>query len=201
MTAYVRHRLEQWEESGRKLKELVALGDFGNGIKSSMPSQVKNGSSAVTNFTGPKFAKAFGFADYPALVQAAYSWASGAVGVDVPPKTGGALAEGIRLAVGYGVTERQIDRVVAANADRREHLSANDWFAAFLAEQKLDGAVDRELKAEGRAATSREKVKGRYHAEVGDKRDERAKAVGRSADAAKAKPEPATPRVRRASKG
>ncbi len=155
ITAYVRHRLEEWETEGRTLKELIVRGGFGGkGGKSSMPSQVKNGTSSVTNVTGPKFAQAFGFADYPELVSAAYAWMRAEDKSALSPQ-GGPLAEGIRIALGYSVTQAQVDRVVAAVGDRRDRLDGLEWLGLFLAERSLDARIDSELLAAARAAEAR----------------------------------------------
>lgn len=123
VTAYVRHRIERWEAEGRTLKEMQLLGW---GKKSSMPSQVKAKTSAVTNVSGPIFAKVFGFADYPELVATAYAWAR--TGKDATAE-GSALAEGVRRALEYGVTQDQIDRAIASvGEERREHSTPSPGY-------------------------------------------------------------------------
>ena len=167
VTAFVRFLIERHRAANGQLTEIVERGGFASapGKKSSMVSQVQK-TSLVTNITGPKFAKAFGYADYPELVQVAYAWARSA-DKSVLPRSNAALTEAIDLAFRYGITQAQVDRAIASvGSERLEHLDAPEWLALFHFQRSTDARLDGELLAEGRAAASREAAKKRYQADV-----------------------------------
>ncbi len=110
VTEYVLKLLSDWEASGKKLK------DLDTGMAPSMTSQVKGRTSAVTNYSGPRFAKAFGMT-YPELVSRAYAWfasersaGSAAELTHAPPP---ARAEAIAFACEHGATMEEIEAVLA----------------------------------------------------------------------------------------
>lgn len=148
VTAFTRFLIEDWVARGRKLTDLAVAGGFcAPGEKSSMPSQVRGGSSKVTNDAGPKFAQAFGYPDYPSYVLAAYRWVQTKSLESNEPHD---LIRAVRFAMANGVTKEQIERVIAQQGQRGIALGALEWLALFTNEKLLDERTRPPLLTTGR---------------------------------------------------
>ncbi len=161
-TEFIRVLIRRWEDGGGKLKDLAAAA----GLAKSMPSQIKARTSAASFYSATKLAKPFGYADFPDLVNAAWTWWQSdrtqipAGHVETP------RAEAMRLAVGYGVTQDQIGRVIQRfPSPRYDHHDALWWLSRFHEERSLDAEQERELVAHGRAEAAAKHVRDQKHAE------------------------------------
>lgn len=72
LTDFVRMKIAEWQAAGREQQELAELAGFGK----STVAQVKRG-TGVGAKTAPGFARAFGFPNVQAMVDAAYEWRKG----------------------------------------------------------------------------------------------------------------------------
>lgn len=131
LSDYVRKRIREWRADGRELQELAARA----GIAKSSPSTVLLG-TGVAKKTGQGYARAFGFASYKALQEAAYRWwleqgqgASEAVAAPDEP----ALAEAIEVVKGtMQATDAQIRTIIADFAAQRFRGRDTMWWISTL---------------------------------------------------------------------
>lgn len=70
LTDFVKMKIAEWQASGREIGEIAQIAGFSKSI----PSQVKRDGMGVGAKTAPGFAKAFGFSNVAAMVDAAYEW-------------------------------------------------------------------------------------------------------------------------------
>ena len=142
VSEFIRFLIERWEADGKKLKDLAAtaVGENGKGLAKSMPSQIKLRTSDASFYSAAKLAGPLGYADLPELVTAAYAWWRSADRTQLPTNgRGSPVAEAIRDALKYGVTQDQIDRVLQRlPMDRYDEMSGGWWLMRFLEEQSLD---------------------------------------------------------------
>lgn len=145
VSSFVRMRIRQWKGSGKELQELARIAGFAK----STPSQVLIG-TGVADKTGPKFAKAFGYASYEALRTAAWEWRrSQAEDSDGgPPVITEAMNQAAELVIGMGQgTQAQVDTIFAALAHSRFRERDRDWWVqTLLAELARDREMLREDK-------------------------------------------------------
>lgn len=147
ISGFVRAKIREWRYvEKRELQELARAAGFGK----STPSQVLFG-TGVGGKTGPKFAKAFGYASYDAMKSAAWEWwkEQGQAGHDSVsvPKTE-AMGEAIAavLALGQGTVE-QVETIMAAFAHARFRDRDKDWWIqTLLAELARDRGTMRDDK-------------------------------------------------------
>lgn len=132
ITGFVRMRIREWRDvEKRELQELARAAGFGK----STPSQVLFG-TGVGGKTGPKFARAFGYASYDAMKAAAWEWwkQQGEAGHDAVafPKTApmGDAIEAVLL-LGQGSRE-QVETIMVAFAHPRFRTRDKDWWIQTL---------------------------------------------------------------------
>jgi hypothetical protein len=142
VTRLVRQMLVQHKRAGGMIKDIVRRGQF---RAQSMVSQVHGGTSLVTNFTGPKFAKAFGLS-YVELVTRAYS------GESKDPLR--AREDGTAAAITWGASAVDVRRVYSrCQGPRFDKMSAEWWRDEILRE--ADGRREAEVALEAPVAAEK----------------------------------------------
>ncbi len=151
VSEYVRMLMSEWEAAGKTLKDLAAAA----GLGSSMPSQIKNRSSDVTNYSGPKLAKALEMT-YPELVKRAYEWwakSGGATAEPIDPHPERATA--IAAARTMGATEADIRRVLEMHRGPGfEEMTSHEWLQVFLMHAFPGRRAREAAQAEAKSARS-----------------------------------------------
>lgn len=151
LAEFVRLLIQRWEDEGKTLRALKIAAEWPK--TNSQVDQIKAGSS-VTEYSGSKLAKPLGYKDFPDLVAAAYAWWR--AGRKAIPKSEAEtpLAEAIRIARGYAVTQAQIERAIAGvPAVAQAGLDALTWLAMFHDQKSLDARIDADLRAAAHVAT------------------------------------------------
>lgn len=146
VSEFIRWLIERWEADGKLLKTLAAEA----GLAKSMPSQIKARTSDASFYSASKLAVPLGYRDLPDLVTAAYAWWRSKDRSRLPESTAESpIAEGMRVAMNYGVTQAQIDRAIGRvqPPEIRERLPAGEWLRIFLDEHSNESRFDAELKA------------------------------------------------------
>lgn len=143
VSEFLRFLIERWEAGGGRLNALAAQA----GLAQSMTSQIKLKTSNASFYSAAKLAGPLGYEDLPALVTAAYAWWRSADRAVMPEGEGGTaqpvVAEAIRDALKYSVTQAQIDRVLLRlPPDRYPEMSGGWWLSRFLEEQSIERDLD-----------------------------------------------------------
>lgn len=183
VSEFLRFLIDRWEADGRLLKDLAAEAE----LAKSMPSQIKARTSDASFYSASRLAVPLGYADLPALVTAAYAWWRSADRTQMPPTSEDEahpiVAEAIRDALKYAVTQEQIDRVLQRlPPERYAEMPGSWWLSRFLEEQSLD----RDLEGLRRGRDRSPLAAGRHDSE---RRSREAKArASANADAKASKP-------------
>lgn len=190
VSEFLRFLIAKWEET-RFIYELAAEA----GLAKSMPSQIKLRTSDASFYSARKLARPLGYRDLPDLVVAAYAWWNSTDRAIVPASTAEApVAEAMRVALTYRVTQDQIDRVLKRlPPESYGHMDQLWWLSQFHAERTLDAeqtsqikGLGREVAAAGRVRTKkqgkiREAAAAKDAVAVQEKSDADARAKARSA--------------------
>ena len=160
VSEFLRFLISRWEADGKKLYRLAEEA----GLAKSMPSQIKAKTSDASLYSARKFAKPFGYADLPDLVNAAWTWWHSDRSEKPASAAESPRAEALRLAESYGVTRAQIDRVLAHfPLPDYGHQDALWWLARFHEERSRDAeragaelAARRAVEAEARAVETKQ---------------------------------------------
>jgi len=149
---FIRFLIAEYEEGGGKLKDLAAKA----GLAKSMPSQIKARTSGASFYSAAKFARVFGYRDLAHLVAAAAVWAQQEDQTKRPSGQETPREEAVRLALGYGLTVEQIDRVLSRlPSPDFDNQDALWWLARFHEERSLDDARAGQEKAQRYVETDR----------------------------------------------
>ena len=135
VSEFIRFLIERWEADGKLLKDLAKAAV----LAKSMPSQIKGRTSDASFYSAAKLARPLGYNDLPDLVFAAYTWWRSPDRTQVPgTDQASPVAEAIRLALSYSVTQDQIDRVLTRLPPERYDEGVMWWLSKFHEEQTLD---------------------------------------------------------------
>lgn len=137
VSEFLRFLITRWEQDGKTLKSLAQAAT----LAQSMPSQIKARTSDASFYSAAKLAGPLGYTDLPELVTAAYAWwrSDRSEAPDTSATSASPVAEAMRLALSYAVTQEQIDRVMTRlPPEKYTHKDALWWLARFHEERSLD---------------------------------------------------------------
>jgi hypothetical protein len=163
VTAYVRMKIREWEQSGRDQVELAKRVDVAPSTISQVKTRTGVGSRSIDGF-----ARAFGFKTVKELQDAAYLWfmAQGETTASLAAESGVAEAIEMVLPLRPGVTRAQVETILHAfTHERFRGRDASFWVKALLEELQLErrmetAAIDAKKTAERDTRAHRAKVHG-----------------------------------------
>lgn len=141
LSDFVRMKIREWEASGREQQELARIAqEVAPQFGKSTVAQVKKG-TGVGAKTAPGFARAFGFADVAAMVDAAHDWRRGSgsaldeLMAEEPVRV---AMENVKLIVS-NTTDEQLRSILSAfTAARFRGRDAMFWVQTLGEEAKRD---------------------------------------------------------------
>lgn len=157
ISGFVRMKIRAWRDSGRELQELARLAGFAK----STPSQVLIG-TGVGAKTGPRFARAFGYASFDELKSAAWEWwkVQGDTSQELLSAPRPEMDEAVDavLLLNQGSREQLLTILSAYSHPRFRDRSRDWWIQTLLSELARDRETAREDKAQREAINRDQRV-------------------------------------------